>query len=285
MCPLCSSSYSSFLFDSSNIHGRHIVNDKESFKIYECNKCKNIFIKGVAVDTDYYKKYYTSDYYHQVAPKSFLNYLLSLLTRFSMKQKEHLILKNVGKRAEIDLLDIGSGDGTFLSKLGNKFIKYGVEISKEGYNVGKKKGLIIFHGDFLNYNFKSLKFDVITMWHVFEHIEKPQKLLKKVSKLLKRGGLFIIAVPNSKSLGFKIGKKFWFHLDSPRHLFLPNKKSLTSALSKSHLNILGTKYEFYDCPLDLFWSVRYSFLKYIIYPLYPFFKFISKETITVISKK
>lgn len=285
-CPLCNSSKTSFLLKSNNRHGRHLINPTQSFILNRCNKCGTVFIQKITIDRNYYKKYYSDDYYDQVKAKGLVNMGLNILTSFSMSLKERMILKNYSfKKDGISILDLGCGDGTFLSKLSDKFNKFGIELSSEGYAITKKKGIKVIYADFFDHKFKSQKFDIITMWHVFEHINNPQKLVKKVNSILNKNGLFIIAVPNADSLGFKIGKKFWFHLDSPRHLFIPNTYALKSVMKKNKFKMIKNTYEFYDSPLDLFWSIRFSVFRYIIYPLYPLFKYFSKETVTIVFRK
>lgn len=285
-CPLCNSENSFFFIRSYNIHGKNVLNSKETFTLNKCSTCFNIFITNLTIDSRYYRKYYKPDYYINDSKKTLLSFFLNLLTNFSVQMKENFILQLFsGKDKKIDILDVGSGDGIFLDKLSNKFNKYGIELSVKGWKLSRKLGLNVFRADFLKHNFKGQKFDVVTMWHVLEHVTEPRKLVKKVSSILKPGGIFIIAVPNTNSLGFRFGKEFWFHLDSPRHLLLPNAKNLSFLLTKNKFKVTKKLYEFYDSPLDLFWSIRRSWLRFIIYPFYPFFKMASRETLTIISQK
>lgn len=61
---------------------------------------------------------------------------------------------------------------------------------------------------------------VIAMWHVFEHIAYPQRVLTAAAANLEPGGVLVIAVPNPQALGFRVLGKRWAHLDAPRHLTL-----------------------------------------------------------------
>lgn len=180
---------------------------------------------------------------------------------------------------------MGCGIGIFLDRLNNsKFNKYGVEINEKGAKEAKKRGITVYNSDFLKLSLHN-KFDVITMWHVLEHMSEPQKVIKKAHSLLSKNGILIFAVPNSGGLGFKYGKKYWYHLDSPRHLFIPNKKNINSVLKKNHFILKRAIYEFYDYPIDLLVSLRKSRLKYLVYPLYPLFKLLSSETLTYVAQK
>lgn len=287
-CFLCGSTNAEFLFESFNVHGRHLWNGHEIFKILRCLECKSVFVGGVEINDQYYKKYYPLDYYkNSYKNEKLANLALNLLGSYSLKKKQKLISKNSQrKKKKLQILDIGCGEGSFLNKINPaKFEKYGVEINKAGYELCRIKGLNVFNDKLENIDFKGTKFDVITLWHVLEHLEKPMELFDKVHQVLKEDGVLIFTTPNTDSLGFKWGKASWFHLDSPRHLILYNQKSIRWLLEQSGFKIIGVENEFYDFPLDLFWSIRKSIARFFIYPLYPLFKFFSREHLTFICKK
>ena len=194
--------------------------------------------------------------------------------------------KAAGFKRKISILDIGCGEGNFLSYLDSKkFDKTGIEINNEGYKATKIKGINVFNQDISGVNFDGKKFDVISLWHVLEHIKEPKLLFENIKKNLNNNGIVIFQIPNTGSIGFKYGKKNWFHMDSPRHLMLYNIKSVKKLCELTGFKIVSIKNEFYDYPLDLFWSIRKSSIKFLVYPLYPMFKFFSKEHLTFICKK
>jgi len=247
--------------------------------------CINIFLGNLIVNDAYYKKYYEGNYYTVDLGNDVLNFIIKIMDVFSYRMKERMILSNCQAKKKIDILDVGCGIGMFLNELNSKkFNKYGVEINAKGADEARKKGITVYTSDFLKLKLNK-KFDVITMWHVLEHMPDPQQVIKKISGMLRKNGLLVFAVPNSGGMGFTYGKKYWYHLDSPRHLFLPNRSNLNRVLKKNHFNLTRVIYEFYDYPIDLLVSLRYSHLKYLVYPLYPLFKFFSPETLTYIAKK
>jgi SAM-dependent methyltransferase len=210
---------------------------------------------------------------------------MSIFGLFS--QKKHLIIsRHFSKKTKIKILDIGCCRGEFLNGLpSNRFKKFGVEINPQVAKIASLSGLNIITGDINQIDFKTKKFDCITMWHVFEHLPNPSKTIQQISKILKPNGLLIFTVPNSNSIGFKYGHKNFFHLDSPRHLFIPNEKSLEKLLQQSDLTKITFKNPFLEYPLDLFWSIRKSNIKYIIYPFYLIFKIFSPELLQVTATK
>ncbi len=67
--------------------------------------------------------------------------------------------------------------------------------------------------------FSEDSFDVVTLWHVLEHLPNPRGTLQIIRKILRPGGILILSVPNMQSLQSKLTRNHWFHLDPPRHLF------------------------------------------------------------------
>ena len=288
-CKVCGSKRTIDIFNSVNAHGRHLICDKDKFVVSRCENCKAVFLKGIKVDKNYYKKYYELGYYDQTGIKagSLLDKILSFMSKLSIQRKERLIRSAVDKKnRKIAILDVGCGSGNFLLALdSSKFDRFGTEINKEGFEIGEKRGLRIFFGDLNKISFGKKKFDAISLWQVLEHVEEPVKLLNKINKLLTPRGVLIFQVPNTDGLGFRIGRKNWFHLDSPRHLILYNPKSIAALCVATGFKIVRIMNEFYDYPLDLFWSARNSLLRSIIYPLYPIFKFFSREHLTYVCAK
>ena len=286
-CPLCQNPGAKKIFHSQNRHGRHLVEKDSEFEVFKCSKCQLIFLDGVKTDEEYYAKYYAKDYYQNFGMPGFLEKMAKLLGRFSLRQKEKLILNNFkDKKDKISILDIGCGSGGFLAGLRKeKFEKTGVEINPEGAQLCRGKGIAVYNQALTDIDFSEKKFDVITMWHVLEHMKNPLEDFQKISQLLSPGGIFIFQTPNTQSMGFRYGRKRWFHLDSPRHLMLYDRKSAKYLCRQSDLRIIKTKNEFYDYPLDLFWSLKDSYFRFLVYLFCPFFKLISEEHLTYVCRK
>lgn len=286
-CIICGSLKTKELFRVPNVHGRHLISIEEHFLIAQCVDCKIVFPVDVKINSDYYKKYYEIGYYDDKISSKFSFWALDILANFSTKRKQKLAesyLKNPNDPVRI--LDVGCGSGNFLLRLDSKrFIKYGAEVNAEAVGLCESNGLAMYNQNVLDIDFTDTKFDVITMWHVLEHIHNPIETLKKIYTLLPADGLFIFQIPNSGSWGFKYGQANWFHLDSPRHLALYGIPGVEKLCELSGFKIVQIKNEFYDYPLDLFWSVRKSPIRYIMYPFYLIAKCFSKETLTFVCKK
>lgn len=259
-CPICQSLHYKFLFTASNIHGHHHYG-KEKFKFYKCTKCKCIFPK-VTINQNFYKIFYPQKYNSK---PSQLEKIWTSINYFYKK----IYLPQQGT-----LLDVGCGQGNYLKSLPSTIKSTGIDLK-----ISSKTNLNIIEGDFNKYKF-SLKFDVITFWHSLEHFPNPLETINKAINLLNQNGRIIISLPNTNSLAFRLGQKNWFHLDSPRHLFLPSDKNIQSIFPQnSQLKIYHYPFEF---PLDLFWSLKKRpYLRVI----YPFLKIFDHETMTIVYKK
>ena len=98
------------------------------------------------------------------------------------------------------LLDVGTGDGRFLRicrDLGYDVV--GSEVSKAGASYSNKEGFDIKIGQITDIELPHESFDVVTIWHVLEHVPEPRAVLHKVYSLLRPGGILAVAVPNEEN--------------------------------------------------------------------------------------
>lgn len=280
-CPICSSVRVKFVFSAQNVHGKTAVSTKDKFSYYECPECKTVFIVGILYTKNYYKKYYNFKGYYRKS-SALVTFFEKILKKISHKQKEKVILNQFNlNNNKIKILDVGAGQGEFLQDLDtNKFDPMGIEIDKKSYLISKQKDQKIVLGDVISHNFKTEKFDVITLWHVIEHVPYPKELIKKLKSILNKNGVIILATPNTDCLGYHLAKEKWYHTDAPRHVILYNKKSLEKLSVVSKMNIVKIDSNNYEFPLDLFWSS-----KGIIRFLSLFLKLFDQETIIFVLKK
>ena len=237
-CRLCSSSNTQLLFVSKNIHGRHLLG-REKFNVLECKNCEVTFT-DVDVNSLFYSHYYPENYYDEFQGGRLIGGILAFLEKFSFQRKLRLILRHkpLGNR----VLEIGCAQGKFLNDLPPTFKKFGVEINENGrrYIQEHYPEITVYQDDIESENFGdcSTKYDIILMWHVLEHIKDPSAFLQRLSSLLNKNGVFIFEVPNRNSLGFRLTRKKWFHLDTPRHLFHYNQRSLKQLLNQQGLKVI-----------------------------------------------
>lgn len=156
----------------------------------------------------------------------------SLIISFFQTERQLTAFRPEGLKEHDYVLDIGCGDGVFLSHLPkNKNLQvWGYEPSLEGQKHLKSKGIQTL--DIYNPSKELLgKFSWITLWHSFEHVEVPAPLLAAVEKLLRPDGQVFISVPNFRSWQSRFFGAHWFHLDPIRHVLHYNPKTLQSLVS------------------------------------------------------
>lgn len=282
-CPVCRSNDVAFYTAGINKHGPIAISTKVEHTYNQCRNCELIYKKDIPNSTkaiiDYYQgidknkssaiEKTTSDFYV---------YLINLF-------KKYWVHRFVRSRNEnIKLLDVGCGEAEFLKVMdNNRFNLTGID-----FRVNKKisnESIGLIEGSFLEHNFDDREFDVITMWHVIEHLPNPYRLFNKIDRVLKKDGVVFISTPNTSSFGMKLGKSDWFHFDIPRHLNLYNIKSMQELSMKTNFELIKTINPVIEFPLDLFWSLKNNLEKVFVYPLYPFFKIFDKETCIYIFKK
>jgi len=81
-------------------------------------------------------------------------------------------------------------------------------------------------------------FDVISMWHVLEHVPDLNNRIAQVSKLLKKDGTIFIALPNLESPDSKKYGKFWSALDVPRHLYHFTQNSFMKLINNHNMKLV-----------------------------------------------
>jgi SAM-dependent methyltransferase len=212
---------------------------REKFNVLECKNCEVTFT-DVDVNSLFYSHYYPENYYDEFQGGRLIGGTLAFLEKFSFQRKLRLILRHkpLGNR----VLEIGCAQGKFLNNLPPTFKKFGVEINENGrrYIQEHYPEITVYQDDIESENFEdcSTKYDIILMWHVLEHIKDPSAFLQRLSSLLNKNGVFIFEVPNRNSLGFRLTRKKWFHLDTPRHLFHYNQRSLKQLLNQQGLKVI-----------------------------------------------
>lgn len=203
--------------------------------IWQCNQCKFKFVSPRPTQDSIMRSYNTGQIYDQwIADEA--NRKVLWECRFD--RVRNLVLQG-------NILDIGAGIGTFLDiARKNGFAIHGTETSstaaakaKELYNIDLMVGQI--EDQKLNEN----SFNLITMWHVLEHVPYPMKTLKECFRLLKPGGFLVIAVPND----FELKNRFKNIMGlSPYNLLTPleeihlshfNPQTISYAMRKSGFSI------------------------------------------------
>jgi|TARA_A100001011_G_scaffold398809_1_gene504607 2-polyprenyl-3-methyl-5-hydroxy-6-metoxy-1,4-benzoquinol methylase len=180
--------------------------------------------------------YYESDNYisHQTENKSIINSLYSfartIMLLYKFKQLKPFV-KPSGR-----LLDVGCGTGNFLSYMNKKnFDVFGVDNNTTALKICAKKKLKVYNS---LETVPDKAFDVVSLWHVLEHLPQPEKVIAKIHDLLTSKGVLIVAVPNFSSHDRLHYQNNWAALDVPRHLWHFTPEGLEEMLSSAGFKLL-----------------------------------------------
>lgn len=196
---------------------------------------------------DKLSNYYVSEDYisHTDSKRNLFEKAYHLVRTVSLKKKLSLI--NSFTSDDKNLLDIGCGTGGFLqTAFKNNWKVSGIEPNQQARDLANSKtnNAVVEIEQLLK--FKSNSFDVITLWHVLEHLPSLEDQIKIFKELLKPKGTLIIAVPNYKSFDAKHYKEFWAAYDVPRHLWHFNQESISKLVSKEFFKVEEVKPMWFD---------------------------------------
>ena len=204
-------------------------------RYYRCNNCLFVF-QNPLPNSQKLKDLYSKEYFNQ-------NYLKNnndfKLRKIQYKLDKKIILKYYKDKKNNKILDYGCGNGTFLKQFKSK--KIGFEFNKDARVDSSIKRVS------LKKVFKE-KYDLIIMRGVIEHIPNFEEVIKKLSKCVKKSGLFYItATPNSNNLTFFLSSKD-FNQNHPGHLFHFNNVNLSLLFLKNNFLNTVMKFEYLDTP-------------------------------------
>jgi 2-polyprenyl-3-methyl-5-hydroxy-6-metoxy-1,4-benzoquinol methylase len=184
-------------------------------------------------------RYYHSDAYisHSNKGGNLIDQVYKIARRFTLKWKYNLIQTQTITKAK-SILDYGCGTGAFLEqcKKHQMFIS-GVEPSAVARVQAQKQTSGEVVGDIAQLSTRS--FDVITLWHVLEHVSELHGTITQLKTHLKENGTIFIAVPNLQSHDAKNYREHWAGFDVPRHLWHFSRKSMTTFVQLHELKVIN----------------------------------------------
>jgi 2-polyprenyl-3-methyl-5-hydroxy-6-metoxy-1,4-benzoquinol methylase len=214
-CPVCG---------STSIKEVRVIPDysvsKETFSVWNCESCTFQFTQDIPDQESIGTYYQSADYIsHNDTKKGIVNTLYHWVRKYTLRSKRRLLVEVSGRKSG-HLLDIGAGTGAFLHTMKHAGWQVtGLEPDAGARSIARDKyQLQLLESDSL-FRLESGRFDVITMWHVLEHVHSLQEYVKTIVQLLKQDGRLIVAVPNYTSGDATYYQQFWAAYDVPRHLY------------------------------------------------------------------
>jgi len=211
-CPFCAGP-GARLFDAWD---RNRQTTRERFAYARCRTCKTVYLVEPPADLG---SYYAEDYYDfgpdgEPAWKGDRSRLSAAAYRVDLLRSH---------TAPGRLVEIGAGTGAFASAARSAgFEVSAVEMSERCCDyLSEREGIDAICSDRpLEAIAPLAPARVVALWHVLEHLPNPGEVLATVAEKVEPGGLLAIAVPNPRSLQFRLLRTRWVHLDAPRHLCL-----------------------------------------------------------------
>jgi 2-polyprenyl-3-methyl-5-hydroxy-6-metoxy-1,4-benzoquinol methylase len=211
----------------------------EVFRLTKCTGCGFLItnprphIKSLAT---YYQ---SDDYLSHSKKKSLTGSIYNIVKNYSLAKKFQLISRY---RFRGKLLDIGCATGEFLHYFKNKnWDVTGIEPAEAPRQYAiNTYGLNVISEEKID-QLAAGQFDVVTLWHVLEHIPELNRRMEQITKLLTPDGLLVMALPNYLSWDAQHYGSFWAGFDVPRHLYHFTPATISLLLSKYQFEIVKTE--------------------------------------------
>ena len=240
-CPVCQSDNISHI-----ITAKDFLVSSEEFQISGCQDC-GLRFTNPRPDDDQLASYYDSNEYisHIDEGSTLVSSLYKIARTFTLRRKRKLIEKlSKSKR----LLDVGCGTGHFLNYCHQHgWLISGVEPNEMARKQAEAKTNIIIQEKLSE--IVNTSYEVITLWHVLEHLPDLEQTMNQLKSLLAPGGVLIIAVPNFEAYEASVFKEHWAAYDVPRHLYHFNRSAVECLANNHGLKIA----RIYPMKLDSFY--------------------------------
>ena len=241
-CPCCGSASIHSVLTAKD----HTVSGK-FFSIWECADCTLRFTQDVPASDAIGKFYKSEDYIsHTNTSTGLINRLYQIVRKRTLRQKRSLVSQiNGGKKGR--LLDVGSGTGSFVKEMQEfGWQAIGLEPDADARQVAKE----MFNCELKDidglFTLSPNSFDVITLWHVLEHVHDLQIYLLQLKTLLRQDGRLVIAVPNYTCFDASVYREHWAAYDVPRHLYHFSPLSMQLLIEKMGMKLIEQKPMWFD---------------------------------------
>jgi SAM-dependent methyltransferase len=203
---------------------------------------------------------YGDEFFSKQARRGVLSTLFGRFEGVLFGRRARLVREQVSPAGRT-VLDVGCGNGKFLRAMrADGWEVSGIEPSPAGAERARHDhGLEILCRNVLDVDMAGRRFDVITLWHVLEHVPEPAAYLRHVAQWLAPDGRLVVAVPNFAGVEARLTGPRWAFLDIPRHLFQFTPRSLALTAEQAGLAVVSDRLRLaeYGFPVTLlnFWSM------------------------------
>lgn len=244
-CPLCGSTQLKHTMTCTDAYA-----SGKQFELFCCKECDFMFTQGAPAGDDMNNYYATSEYIsHSDTKKGVMNTIYHWVRNYMLGRKARLVAKTV-YRSTGKLLDIGTGTGYFPDAMRKRGWEVeGIEKNAQARTFAKENFDLDIKDEKALDAFEEGAFDVVTLWHVMEHLEHLNETWDRLYALLAEKGILIVAVPNRVSYDAEKYGANWAAYDVPRHLWHFTPATIQQLASK-HGFIMAERY---PMPFDAFY--------------------------------
>ena len=192
----------------------------EQFEVVRCVSCGFLFTQNAPVEAEIGRYYDTPDYIsHSNTQKGMMNRIYHRVRQWMLVRKAALV-KRISKMEKGSLLDYGTGTGYFAHTMQECGWKVeAIEKNEKARAFAKETFNLEVKAEEALLRYADHSFDVITLWHVMEHLEHLNEMWQTLHRLIKERGVLIVAVPNPTSYDAEKYREWWAAYDVPRHLW------------------------------------------------------------------
>lgn len=212
-CNLCGSDSPRVLFETKDLLYK---TTNETFHLVRCVHCGLVYLNPRPEEKDL-GSFYPEAYRPHEHKKLSGSYIFPQSSSYS-------------------LIDIGCGSGEFLSETALKhpdWALYGVDFDQRAVEAATSQGFQVMKGSLEDARYSESFFNEARMEHVLEHVPHPLQTLQEIHRILKPRGKLTILIPNFNSFSRYLFGTYWYHIESPRHLYHFTPKTIEKMLLKA----------------------------------------------------
>jgi len=241
LCPACGNPTFTVLLSGTD---RLYRTTTQPFQVVECTLCRLIRLLPRPSPAEL-TQYYPKDYWY--APEEALaGRLEERYRRFVLRDHVNFVVRAIKEAGETEgvVLDVGCGGGLFLRLLAEQgFRVAGLDFSLDAAIIARRKNAVpAVCGTLSQAPFPAGSCQVITMFHVLEHLYDPVSYLQSAHTLLRRQGRLVVQVPNASCWEFLLLGESWSGLDIPRHLLTFRPTDLEILLDRCGFHVVRKKF-------------------------------------------
>jgi SAM-dependent methyltransferase len=230
--------------DAAYGYDYELITCRNEWRFVRCSGCGHIWLNPRPAD----------EALAVIYPSSYYAYNYETISPLARRGKEFLDRRKLGKIlsycAELPktYLDVGCGDGRYLEVMARRGVDrrslYGLELDAETVSLLQQRGLQVSCQRVENCDFDEGSFDLITMFHVIEHVDHPREVVQRLARWLRPGGVLALETPNTDSLDARLFREgTWGGYHIPRHWHLFNPEAFRTLVRSTGLDVEALRYE------------------------------------------